>query len=352
MIRSGARRTLAALALLLGVGGLALAAPAPAAGPSQSPSLQPGSEDEETVRRQAVLMGTRVSLTTIAVDRRTGLQTLERLLAALEDVEAELSTWNQDSLLSAINRQPVGIPHAADKTLCSLLEELKGWHERTAGAFDPAVGSLIEAWGLRRGGRVPGADDLRRARSTSGLAHLRVQRRPCRITRLRDVLLDAGAFGKGVAIDRAVRRSPPEVGPWIVDLGGQVGVGGSAERPWPVALSHPIRREEVALELSLTSGSLATSGGSERDTVVGGHRIGHLLDPRTGRPISRRESVVVWHRRGLVADLVSTALFVMGPEEGLAWAEENGIAACFLAPGDETREVELRATSAFRRRFL
>ena len=62
-------------------------------------------------------------------------------------------------------------------------------------------------------------------------------------------------------------------------------------------------------------------------------------------------SVTVWHRRALVADILSTALFVMGPDEGLRWAEARGLAACYLVP-DRHREVSMRATTAFRRSVL
>jgi thiamine biosynthesis lipoprotein len=96
----------------------------------------------------------------------------------------------------------------------------------------------------------------------------------------------------------------------------------------------------------MASGSLSTSGGSERDRRVQGQRIGHIIDPRTGRPSTFDGSVVVWSERGLAADIISTALYVMGPDEGLRWAEPRRIAACFLVP--RGNHVELRATRGWR----
>ena len=104
--------------------------------------------------------------------------------------------------------------------------------------------------------------------------------------------------------------------------------------------------------MSLASGSLATSGGSVRDVEVGERTIGHILDPRSGRPVSRAESVTVWHPRALVADVLSTALYVMGVDEGLAWAEARELAACFLVPGPAGSPAAVQATGAFRERFL
>ncbi len=97
----------------------------------------------------------------------------------------------------------------------------------------------------------------------------------------------------------------------------------------------------------MTTGSLSTSAGSERDLVVNGVRVGHVLDPRTGRPATFDGSVTVWHERGITADALSMALYVMGPVEGLVLAEARGIAACYLIPERGTLRVDM--TRAFRR---
>lgn len=302
------------------------------------------------LERRVLLMGTRATLAVRSPARARGLAQLERMLRELERAEAELSTWREDSLLSRLNAQPVGEPRSAADPLCDLLEELQGWREETGGAFDPGVGRLLEAWGVRSGGRRPSPGELAAALRDSGLRHLTVGRAPCRVGRGRDVALDAGAFGKGEAIDRLYAAEPaPAADPWLVDLGGQVAAGASRGEPWPVALAHPSFRDRAALQLRLDEGSLASSGGSERDLAADGARIGHVVDPRDGRTVARDLSVAVWHERGLVADVLSTALYVMGVEDGLAWAETRGIAACFLLPRGPG--VELRATDAFRRRF-
>jgi thiamine biosynthesis lipoprotein len=317
------------------------------------PAFGSSGDTPTKVQRQAYLMGTRAVLATLAVDRAQGLQTLERLLAGLEAVEAELSTWRDDSRLSTINRQPVGTPQFAADPLCDLLAELGSWHHATGGAFDPAIGSLVAAWGLRQGGRQPSPAELAGARSHAGLHHLAVQLSPCHVTRLRDVILDAGAFGKGAALDRVAEAELTHgTRAWMIDLGGQVAVGGPSGEPWPVALAHPRRRSEAALHLRLGTGSLATSGGSVRDLQVAGRTVGHILDPRTGHPVSRSESVTVWHQSALAADILSTALYVMGIDEGLAWAEARQIAACFLIPDPEGPTVTIRATRPFRQRFF
>ncbi len=312
------------------------------------------------VERTVLLMGAPARFVTEAPDRAAGLAKLERMVRVVEATEADLSTWRDDSALSRLNRRPVGAPAPAAPAVCDLLDRLSAWHDATGGAFDPAVGRLVDAWGLRGRGRRPDAAALRSAAAGAGLRHLRIDRNPgfdrapCAVTRRAAVTLDAGGFGKGEALDRVRRAEADRPDAWLIDFGGQVAVSGAPAGGgvWPVAVAHPARRGEPALELRLDAGSLATSGGSERDlTPDGGPRIGHVLDPRTGRPVSRAASVTVWRRSAFEADVLSTALYVMGPERGLAWARARGVAACFLIPDAAAGGVSLRATPAFDARF-
>ena len=305
------------------------------------------------VERTVFLMGTAATLVAEAPDREAGLAHLERMVRVMEATEAELSTWRDDSVLSRLNRQPLGVPRSVPASVCDLLGRLAGWQQATGGAFDPAVGRLVEAWGLRGAGRRPTAAALEAARASTGLQHLTVNTAACTVVRRADATLDAGGFGKGEAIDRARDALRGRPGAWLIDFGGQVAVSGErSDGAWPVAIAHPERRAVPVAELRLSAGSLATSGGSERDlTIGGGERVGHILDPRTGEPVGRGGSVVVWHRDAFAADVLSTALHVMGPEAGLAWAAARGIAACFLQADASADEVAFRPTPAFATRF-
>lgn len=315
--------------------------------------LRAGRAEVVRVERVVFLMGTAATLVAESGDRAGGLDRLERMVRIIEDTEAELSTWRDDSALSAINRRAVGESGAVTPGLCRLLDDLIAWHDATGGAFDPAVGRLVDAWGLRDGGHVPDEAALAQARAHAGLSRLALDRARCRVTRRADIALDAGGFGKGEALERIRRAEGGGAGAWLIDFGGQVIVSGpAAAGPWPVALAHPRRRDRPVLEIALASGSIATSGGSERDvTGEEGQRLGHILDPRSGQPVSRTASVVVWHEDALVADILSTALYVMGPDEGGRWAEARGVAACFLVPVGDGDEVAMRATPAFGKRF-
>ena len=323
------RRRLAAALLIAGCAG------------SSAQSLE-----RALVTRDVYLMGTRAHLETYAATRQEGLASLASALAVLEDAERELSTWRDSSEMSALNRHPVASAWHANAGLCRMFADVWHWHVATGGAFDPAIGRVLAAWDVHGKGTLPRPDVQRRARAASGLALLSFDPARCTVTRRGDAAIDVGAFGKGEALDRVEAALGDR--PWLIDLGGQVAAGGPApEDGWTVGIAEPRRRDHPYMHVRLTEGSLSTSAGSERDLTVNGIRVAHIFDPRTGQPASFTGSVTVWHRRGLAADALSTALFVMGPEEGLRWAESRDIAALYLIPEGET--VRPAATRAFER---
>lgn len=300
------------------------------------------------VERKVVLMGTMAHLIAEDSNRNVALNMLEHMVRAIEDVEQEISTWRDDSVISRLNRHPPGKIMTLPARSCALLRRAAYWQHRTQGAFDPAVGRLIQMWGLRSGGRLPDAEELEHFRQRSGWDKIRFDSQECVVTRLAEATLDMGAFGKGAALDEVRRIMEDYSGAWMIDFGGQVAVSGAQ---WAVALAHPLQRAEPVMELMLTEGSIATSGGSERDVRMDdGSYVGHVLDPRTGRTVHWHGSVSVCSASGLDADVLSTALRVMGPEAGFEWAVRYGIAANFLII-EPDGQLAIKPTPEFQRRF-
>ena len=307
--------------------------------------------------RQVYLMGTVCTFTIFTEERGAGIEQVEEYVRILEQAEQELSTWINNSAVSRLNRHPLNTPFQLSESLCPLFRQLIDWNQRTGSAFDPAVGSLMDLRGLSAE-RESNGEIFRDAQEASGMKHLQFDPSRCEVTRLRDIRLDPGAFGKGEALDRVFRHAHSEgQSPWLIDFGGQVLVAGlpPGQSVWSVDLAHPIDRSRPFLNLKLSSGSLATSGGSERDLIVDNRRIGHIFDPRNGLPVALPGSVTVWHPTAQAADILSTALFVMGPKAGLDWAESREIAACFLIiSADSVGEgsILIQATTAFTQRFF
>lgn len=328
----GAAPAVLALGLLAGL--------AACAGAPRSPGLS------GPVERRVSVMGTMLEITVEAEDRARGLAASESAVQALEAAEARLSTWRHDTELARLNRAPAGEPQPLSPALAADLAGARRCWEETGGAFDPAAGPLVQAWDLRGAGRRPAADELRSAVAASDFGGLRledgtaVRERP-------DLLLEEGGFGKGAGLADALQvlAADPGVRRAALDLGGQVALfdrsaAAGKPEPWTVPVADPRRRERNVVALSVTGGSVSTSGNSERGIRVDGERLGHILDPRSGEPVPDFGSLTVWTSDPLAADCLSTGLYVMGPEPALAWAAAHpGVEVLVLRPRGERLEA-------------
>jgi len=320
---------------------LLTAAPSVAGPEAARAAVEGGPGGGATVERSLLLMGTRAVLRVTAVDRKAALGASEAAIDTLERAETRLSTWSRPGRepgeLARLNQAPAGRPVALSPALADELGRAEACRRVTGGAFDPAVGALVAVWGLRSGGRLPSAQEIERARQASGEA-FEVRPDGTAVRRSEALRIDEGGFGKGAGIDAAlaVLDGLPGVLGAEIDLGGQIavlgpsphamgpaGLGGRPAGSIDVALADPAERSRPVARLDLPAGSVATSGNSERGVVVDGKRIGHLLDPRTGRPAPDFGSLTVWAGRALEADCLATGLYVLGPERALAWAEAH-----------------------------
>lgn len=314
--------------------------------------------DSAMVERGLLLMGTRATLRVEAVDRAAALAASEAAVGALEAAEGRLSTWSSDGSrapgeLARLNRAPVGEPVALSPALADELRRAEACRRATGGAFDAGIGALVAAWDLRSGGRVPTDDELHAARAVGGEA-LKLRDDGTAVRRAEGLRIEEGGFGKGAGLDSAlaVLGGDPAVVAAEIDLGGQVAVlrrpGGGSTIPATVGLAHPEERGRTVARLEVTGGSVATSGNAERGLTVEGREIGHLLDPRTGRPAPDFGSLTVWAPGALEADCLATGLYVLGPERALAWAESHaGIEAAVarVAGAEGGGAVEITITS-------
>jgi thiamine biosynthesis lipoprotein len=291
------------------------------------------------VEREAYVMGTTLRIAVAAPSRPEGIRAIEDAFEAVRRVDGLLSTWRDDSEIARLNQAPVGQPVHLSPLLYALLRDAARWVDLTGGAFDPAIGSLIDAWDLRGQGRTPSSEALARARAAGGIGHFVFADSAHTATRTDSASwLDTGGFGKGVALGearRALLRRHVTAG--RLNFGGQVLVIGRdpSGADWTVPVAHPARRAEPAARLRLRDRSASTSSQSEHFVTVGGKRLGHIVDPRTGRPVPAWGSVTVVAEDPAAADAASTALLVLGPEAGAKWAEgRDDMGVLFLIERD------------------
>ena len=252
--------------------------------------------------------------------------------AALAEAEAEiyrlegaLSCRDEHAALTRLNEAGVG--PVSEETAAQLRAALT-LCEKTGGAYDPALGALMQTWGFSTGAYcVPEPDALAEAmqRSGSGL----VQLDGTSVTLTNGAQLDLGGIAKGYAAGR-VRAILQEAGiaSAIISLGGNVAAIGKKPdgSAWTVGLQDPDDPEAYFGTVSIEDACVVTSGAYQRYFEQDGVRYHHILNPATGCPAeSGLNSVSVVAADDTLADALSTALFVMGLDAGAEFQKRSGL---------------------------
>lgn len=302
-------------------------------------------------------MGTSWTVTAVTgatVETEMLRQAVER---RLESLVAQLSHWDPDSALSRFNRAAGGQWISLPDDLCRVLEYGLALARETDGAFDPAAGALVAAWGFGPHATTPRAlpsrGEIDTARRCSGWSRIDFDARHARARQPGGIQLDLSGIAKGYAVDEVaavLRRFG--VTDCLVEIGGELlGSGRRPDfRPWQVAIATPCSlRVERPPIVALSGRAIATSGDQWHAWTLDGNRYSHTIDPRIGRPVDDAVAcVTVLHEECMRADALATALLVLGPEAGPAYAREKRLCAAFAlreADGSET----LRVTEGFRR---
>lgn len=273
-------------------------------------------------------------------------------LDLVDAIEERITVYRDSSELAAINAR-AGLhwqPVAED--LFELLVHCRKLFDLTGGAFDIAAGSLVRAWGfLKRQGRTPSDEELLLARAASGMPLVDLDLEGRRVRFLRPgVELNLGAIGKGWAIDAAIQKLAGDGVASVLIHGGQssvraIGVQGPdvpGRRGWRVGLRHPLRPDTRLATITLEKSALGTSGSGTQFFIERGQKLGHIMDPRTGRPSDGVLSATVIAPHAADADALATALYVLGPAGLVQIAPKGGtVAAILVVPARSSGSVQV-----------
>ncbi|MEK6269884.1 MAG: FAD:protein FMN transferase [Planctomycetales bacterium] len=280
----------------------------------------------------------------------------EIAIAALDEIdalEAMLTVYRRDSEVAQLNRQATAEVVTLSDPLAELVELSLELFELTDGAFDMTAGPLAELWGqARRSGAMPTNEALRAALANVGSQYIRFDQKKRQLRFLRPgVAINFGGIGKGFAIEAASNLLRLKGIENFLFHGGRSSVlacgkraSGRGEEPWRVGLVHPLRPTERLAEILLADRSLSTSGSQSQSFHYQGRRYGHILDPRTGSPADTGVlSATVLHPSAAWADAISTAFFVMGPQEAMKCCKKYPeTSAILVLPGRGTASVEIQ----------
>jgi len=312
----------------------------------------PVSRDQWLLSGQA--LGTGFTVKVVVPNQPTVVQ--EDVAASIRDaidrVDMSMSTYRPDSELSRFNNHGTEVfPVSPD--LVEVVVEARRVAELSDGAFDITIGPLIDAWGFGPAPvtQPPDEEDIERLLRDHGFRRLEIDAGAGTLRKDRAGLrCDLSAIAKGYAVDRVSERmSAFGLTEHMVEIGGEVRTSGlSADgTSWRIGVERPeSERRGLWRAVELNNAAMATSGDYRNYYEKDGVRISHIVDPRTGHPIRHTlASVSVIHPRCMTADALATALSVLGPEEGQALVESEGLAALFLVRGPDGEFTEWQSTA-------
>lgn len=248
-------------------------------------------------------------------------------MARLDAINAEMSHWRQDSVISRFNRAGPGIWVELPADFAAVIDAALDIARRSEGAFDPAIGRIVDlrGFGPDPAARSEDAREIEAAWAAAGWHRLRWDRP--RLLQPGGLAIDLSGIAKGYAVDAVAEHLAEHgVGNALVEIGGElVGRGVRPDGdPWWVDLEDPPGVALPRLRIALHGLAVATSGDYRRGA--------HSIDPRSGRSIDNGvRSVSVLHKSAMLADAWATALTVLGVERGLALASQEALAARFVS---------------------
>ncbi len=277
---------------------------------------------------------------------------INRLLDRIND---EMSTYREDSVISRFNGSDRGDVVELPEGFSQVLAEALYWAEASDGAFDPTAGSLVNLWGFGPVGAIeeaPSQADIDRVKEHIGWQRLEFDPASRTLYQSGQIYLDLSAIAKGWGVDEVTAHlTRAGVGGFLVDIGGELHATGTKAdgTAWRVGIERPAlgRREAVTI-IEIKDMAIATSGNYRNFFEADGRQYSHLIDPRTGWPITHNTvSVTVLSETAIAADALATVLSVMNVDDAYAFARDRNLAVFWLLADNEA--FSERMTPEFQR---
>src|SRR3954471_2075177 len=279
------------------------------------------------VERAGSAMGSDLRLSAWTSDDQAAQSTFTRVFELFDRLDALMSVWRPGSDVLRINEAAGVRAVAVSAEVREALLAARQISEWTGGKFDVTFGALADVWKFDhdQDNQVPAADEIRVRLPLVDYRQIEMDDRTGTVfLRRTGMRIHLGGIGKGYAVQKAAEMfRAAGLGNFMIQAGGDLYVGGEKDgRPWRLGINDPrgpSGRSFATLDLS--DATFSTSGDYARSFIKDGVRYHHLLDPATGQPARGCRSVTIVADSPLLADGLSTGVFIMGAEAGMALVE-------------------------------
>lgn len=288
---------------------------------------------------QGRTMGTSYNIKVVATQEQLDeLKLQQQIDEALKQVNQAMSTYIPSSEISQFNQSNSTEAIEISAGFARVLAESIRIGELTQGKLDVTVGPLVNLWGFgpeQRPETVPSEALLQTTKKRIGLKNLVLNGN--RLSkRIPALYIDLSTIAKGYGVDIVAELIEANgIENYLVEIGGELRLKGFKHTGelWAIAIEKPVSNERSVQEVIIPKdNAVATSGDYRNYFEADGERFSHIIDPATGKPIKHNlVSVTVIHPSSMTADGLSTALMVMGMEQGLAFAKAHDLAALFIS---------------------
>ena len=286
-------------------------------------------------------MGSPFAITVIHEDNEKAWEGIRAAEKEIDRIEKLISSWQESSQTSAINRAAGKEAVKVDAELFQLISRAQKVSQLSGGAFDISYASMDRIWKFDGSmNELPSPQAIEN--SVAHIDYEKVLLDPNKQTvflQEEGMKIGFGAIGKGYAANRA-KSILQEMGinSGMVNAGGDLIAWGTEEdgSPWKIALADPTKEKQVLAWLEVDNKAVVTSGDYERFVELEGKRYAHIIDPRSGWPVQGLKSVSIICPDAEIADALATTVFVLGKEKGLELVEKlRGIECIIITDENE-----------------